>query len=166
MDMNEEGELTQEQKLAAEQKELNILNNVGFEIKTKLFGKDIFWKVGKIPMGIMDYQSLLFFKLKSHQDQIQEDNFQEVLNLQYNSVADNAKICAEIIAITILGKPWKIKLFTWWLKRHLYWNIDSKELLDFTQKILNKNDYQSFTTSIVLLSATRVTNPETIEKTV
>ncbi|WP_312900189.1 hypothetical protein [Chryseobacterium taichungense] len=157
--------MNEEEKLVAEEKELKILNEVGFDVKTRLFGKERIWKVKKVPLAVMFRQSHLFFKLKTYQDQMQGEDVTVILNAQFNSVADNAKLCAEIIAVTILGNRWKIKLFKRILTEHLYENIDSKDLLEFTQNVLSLNDYQSFMTSTTLLSAVRVTNPMKVEKT-
>ena len=163
--MEEERILSEEEKIIAEEKELKVLNEFAFDVKTKIFGKKITWKVNKVPLAIMFRQSQLFFRLKTHQDRMQSNDISEILNAQFNSVADNAKLCAEIIAVTILGSRWKIRLFKKLLTEHLYENIDSKDLLEFTQNVLALNDYQSFMTSTTLLSAVRVTNPMTVEKT-
>lgn len=163
--MEEERILSEEEKVIAEEKELKVLNSVGFTVKTKLWGKELIWKVNKIPLKVMFAQSYRFFKLKISQEKQENDDFQEILNSQFNSVADNAKLCAEIIAITILGTKWNNWLFRKLLTEHIFSNINSRELLEFTQNVLSMNDYQSFTISTTLLSAVRVTNPMKVEKT-
>ena len=163
--MIEEKILSEEEQIIAEEKELNVLNEIGFVIKTEFLGKKINWSVKKIPLRVMFAQSHLFFKLKINQEQLENDNIQEILNSQFNSVADNAKLCSEIIAITILGTKWNNWLFRKLLTEHIFSNINSKELLYFTQNVLSMNDYQSFTISTTLLSAVRVTNPMRVEKT-
>ncbi|WP_079242591.1 hypothetical protein [Chryseobacterium indologenes] len=162
--MEEERILSEEEKIIAEEKELKVANQIGFTVKTSFWGKEIAWKVKKIPLKVMFAQSYRFFKLKVSQEK-QENDFQEILNSQFNSVADNAKICAEIIAITILGTKWNNWLFRKLLTEHIFNNINSRELLEFTQNVLALNDYQSFTISTTLLSAVRVTNPMKVEKT-
>lgn len=163
--MEEEKVLTEEDKVIAEEKELKVLNSIGFTVKTSFWGKELVWKIKKIPLKVMFAQSYRFFKLKVSQEQTENENFQEILNTQFNLVADNAKLCAEIIAITILGAKWNNWLFRKVLTEHLFNNINSRELLEFTQSVLSMNDYQSFTISTTLLSAVRVTNPMKVEKT-
>ncbi|CAD0220296.1 hypothetical protein [Chryseobacterium sp. JV274] len=163
--MEEEKILSEEEKVIAEEKELKVLNSVGFAVKTSFWGKELIWNVNKIPLKVMFAQSYRFFKLKVFQEKQENDDFQEILNSQFNSVADNAKLCAEIIAITILGTKWNNWLFRKLLTEHLFNNINSRELLEFTQNVLSLNDYQSFTISTTLLSAVRVTNPMKVEKT-
>lgn len=162
--MEEEKVLNEEKKVIAEEKELKILNQVGFSVNTTFWGKNIKWNIKKIPLKVMFAQSYRFFKLKVSQEKPENEDFQEILNSQFNSVADNAKLCAEIIAITILGAKWNNWLFRKLLTCHLFNNINSKELLEFTQNVLSMNDYQSFTISTTLLSAVRVTNPMKVEK--
>ncbi|WP_185246627.1 hypothetical protein [Chryseobacterium bernardetii] len=163
--MEEEMVLNEEERIIAEEKELKTLNSIGFTVKTKFLGKEIVWKINKIPLKVMFAQSYRFFKLKINQEQSEDENFQKMLNSQFNSVADNAKLCAEIIAITILGTKWNNWFFRKLLTEHIFSNVNSRELLDFTQNVLAMNDYQSFTISTTLLSAVRVTNPMKVEKT-
>ncbi|WP_284464902.1 hypothetical protein [Chryseobacterium sp.] len=163
--MEEEKVLNEEEKIIAEEKELKVLNNTGFAVKTIFWGKEMTWIVKKIPLRVMFAQSYRFFKLKVSQDKTENEDFQEILNSQFNSVIDNSKLCAEIIAITILGTKWNNWIFRKILTEHLFSNINSRELLEFTQNVLSMNDYQSFTISTTLLSAVRVTNPMRVEKT-
>lgn len=163
--MEEERILSEEEKIIAEEKELKVLNSVGFTVKTKFWGKEIKWRVRKINTRTMFKLSYRFFKLKVQNDEDQTDDIQKMLNYQFNSVYDNAKICSEIIAITILGSKWDNWVYRKLLTEHIYRNINSKELLEFTQNVLSALDYQSFTISTTLLSAVRVTNPMKVEKT-
>ncbi len=58
--MEEERVLSEEEKIIAEDKELKVLNSVGFAVKTKFWGKELVWKVNKIPLKVMFAQSYRF----------------------------------------------------------------------------------------------------------
>lgn len=141
-----------------ERNELDLLNGKnGLAIETRLFGKRKIWKATFFPLGLMDRQSQLYHRLKL--DKGFYDNTAPVTNVVAKAVRDNAKICAEIIAITVLGKPWKIFLFKWCMKRHFLWQVDSGRLLAFTNDLFKANRYTDFMTSIALMSVSKTTTP-------
>lgn len=154
-----------------EREEIDLLIEKGFLIKTRItsifkFGRKYrTWKVSFLPLGLMDYQTDLFFKLDIDENKIYSGNA-AVRNDEFiNGVKANAKICAEILAISVLGSPLKIKLFRKILANYFLWRVNSKELIEFTLKLYKANDYQNFISSIVLLQAKRTTTPISEEKT-
>lgn len=133
--------------------ELDLLNKKnGVVVETKLFGRKKLWKAAFFPLGLMDMQSRLYHKLEIDY----KGTTSEIVG---KNVKHNAKICAEIIAITLLAKPWKIRLFKWWMKRHILWNVDSGKLWKFTNDLFIANAYKGFITSIELMSVNKVTAP-------
>lgn len=142
-----------------EAQELQLLNGKnGLSIETKLFGRKKVWKATFFPLGLMDKQSELYHRLEVDYS---ESNLAAMMA---KNVKKNAALCAEIIAITILGKPWKIFLFRRILKRHFLWNVNSEMLLYFTNQLFNATNYKDFMTSIGSLSVNTVTRPESAAK--
>lgn len=135
--------------------ELDLLNGKnGIEIETVFFGKKKKWRATYFPLGLMDVQSELYHKLELDYEQKHLPSFIGT------SVKKNAKLCAEIIAVTMLGKRWKIFLFRKILKQHFLWQVDSQALLDFTNKLIQVSNYKGFITSIGSISVMRTTSPE------
>lgn len=154
------------EEISKERKEIDVLIDRGFIVKTpitsvlRIFGgKFRIWRVKFMPLGLMDLQTDLFLQLQADEEKIYTNDLVVRNNEIMNSVKDNAKLCAEIVAITILRKKWRIKLFRKLFSNYLYWRVNSKELYDFTLKIYKMNDYQNFMTSIILLKAKRTTRP-------
>lgn len=141
-----------------EGKELDLLNGKnGFTVTTRLFGRVKKWRVTRFPLGLMDMQSRLYHQLTI--DSGYYDNSAPVTEVLGKAVKANARICAEIIAISVLGRRWKIFLFKWWLTRHFLWQIDSEHLLKFTRNLFEANNYKDFMASITLMSVNTVTRP-------
>lgn len=153
------------ERLEIERKEIDVLIEKGFLVKTPItsflkFGRNFrTWKVSRLPLGLMDLQTDLFFQLSVDEEKMYSQNPTDRNNEIINSVKLDGKISAEIISISILGSRWKIKLFRKIFANYLFWRINSKELLEFTLKIYKMNDYQNFMTSIILLKAKRTTLP-------
>lgn len=147
----------------AEQKEINLITGAAaFTFRTpkksflKRFGKPYReWKVPYNELGIMDIQSGLFFRMKVDEEALGNpaENFK--------IVKENAPIAAEVIAVSVLGTSLRIRIFRKILARYFYWRLNSQNLLEITQNIIKINDYHSFTVSIVLMNANRITNPKT-----
>lgn len=149
-----------------ERAEIDILIEKGFEVVTpvrsifRIFGKKTrSWRVKRLPLGLMDIQTDLFFQLQVNESRLYSDDPENRNNEIMNSVKDNAQLCAEIIAVSILGEKVKIKLFKKIFAKYLLWRINSKEMFEFTAKLFKMNDFQNFTTSIILLKAKRTTAP-------
>lgn len=142
--------------------ELDLLNGQnGFSIETKFLGRRKVWKVNRFTLGLMDMQSRLYHKL--HIEPEFYDNSGNISELIGKAVKENAKICAEIIAISVLGSKWKIFFFKKVLKKHFYWQVDSKKLLEFTNNLFVANNYKDFMTSIALMSVRTITSPATVK---
>ncbi|WP_392436467.1 hypothetical protein ACF3N7_05385 [Cruoricaptor ignavus] len=137
-----------------ETKELELLNGKnGIQLETKLFGRKKVWKATFFPLGLMDVQSELYHKMQVDYD---GENISAVMA---KNVKRNAALCAEIIAVTVLARPWKIRLFRKILKRHFLWQVDSAKLLAFVNQLFAANNYRDFMNSIGLLSVNTVTRP-------
>ena len=153
------------ERLEIERKEIDVLIEKGFLVKTPItsifkFGKNFrTWRVSRLPLGLMDLQTDLFFQLSVDEQKMYSQNPNERNNEIINSVKSDGKIASEVVAISILGSRWKIKLFRKIFANYLFWRINSKELLEFTLKIYKMNDYQNFMTSIILMKAKRTSLP-------
>lgn len=153
----------------AEQKEINLITGAAaFTFRTpkksflKQFGKPYReWKVPYNELGIMDIQSSLFFKMKVDENLLSEERSEVVIAENLRLVRENAKLAAEVVAVSVLGSKLKIKLFRKILARYFYWRLNSQNLLQIVRNIFIINDYESFTLSIVLMNANRITNPKT-----
>lgn len=149
------------EEILKERKEIDVLIEKGFIVKTKsisvlrFFKKTRNWKVKRVPLGLMDLQSELFLKLQADEEKVYSESIIERNNETVNSVSRNAKISAEIIAISVLGTKLKISLFRKWLTNYFFWRVNSKDLYNFTISLYKMNDYQNFMTSIILLKAKR-----------
>lgn len=148
-----------------ERAEIDVLIEKGFEVKTKvtswmrLFKKERVWKVSRLPLGLMDVQTDLFFQLQISENKLYSESAEVRNDEIMNSVKNNARLCAEIVAVSILGNKTLIKLFRKKFANYLLWKLNSKELFEFTKDIFRMNDFQNFTTSIILLRAKRTTTP-------
>jgi hypothetical protein len=154
-----------------EQEELNILTGKGYEFETILFGKITKWHTGKMTLGKMLKMSDVFIKMNINQEDFEANNTYLPFVAQYEAVKNNSKICIDAIYIAIETEfpKWIRKLSFFYeplIKKHLLNSIDSKDLLNFTNKMLENSDYQSFITSTVLMNGNRPTKAIPIEKTV
>lgn len=154
-----------------EQEELNILTGKGYEFETILFGKITKWHTGKMTLGKMLKLSQLFIKMKVNEDDFSNPDLQVQIAAQYETVANNAKLCVDAIYISIETEfPKWIRRFDFiykpLIKKHLLNSVNSKELKSFTDALLRNADYQSFITSTVLMNGNRPTKAIPIEKMV
>lgn len=141
-----------------ESQELALLNGKnGFTVTTRLLGREKKWRAARFPLGLMDKQSALYHKLAI--DPGYYEGTTPVTEVVGKAVKANARLCAEIMAITVLGKRWKIFLFKRWLTRHFLWQVDSATLLDFSNKLFRANNYKDFMASITLMATSTVTRP-------
>lgn len=160
--------------MSAEQRELDLITSKpAFSFRTKkksllrFFGpKYRTWYVPFSSLGVMDYQSEVFFRMKVNEGEILAGDKRQKLAESIRVVNHNAKLAAKVVAITVLASRWKIKLFSAILGAYFYWRLDSKTLHQIVQDIFQTNNYQDFTISIILMNASRVTNPkaEVVEK--
>ncbi|KUJ56451.1 hypothetical protein [Chryseobacterium aquaticum] len=137
--------LTKEQQ---EEKESNQLIEKGF-----------FFNVGKRELHI---KPLVFGTIA------QANKY--AVDLKINILSDdNASVFKEVnrnidplmkfIAVCVLAKPWKIKLFSGLLAKYLKWKLNPQTALKITLAILQMYDIANFITSIRLIGQTTITNP-------
>jgi len=141
-----------------EQEEINLLNGKGFEFQTEFWGKNINWNIGKITLGKMLKLSDVFIKIKVDEESLTNSDLSIQIPAQYKSVRDNAKLCAEAVAIAVDSK-----LPKWILKRHFLNFLDADEILKFALELLKFSNYQNFMTSTVLMNGNRPTKAIPIE---
>lgn len=137
--------LTKEQQ---EEKESNQLIEKGF-----------FFNVGKRELHI---KPLVFGTIA------QANKY--AVDLKINILSDdNASVFKEVnrnidplmkfIAVCVLAKKWKIKLFSGLLAKYLKWKLNPQTALKITLAILQMYDIANFITSIRLIGQTTITNP-------
>lgn len=122
-------------------------------LKTKFFGIKKNWKLSKLSLGKMFKLSEKYIQLKY--EKLEDIEPENQLASQIESVKNNAKICADIMAIAV--DSWLPK---WYLKKHFLKNVNSRELKNFAQIILKQSDYGNFMLSIVLMNGNRITKPK------
>lgn len=101
----------------------------------------------------------VYLKMEINEEQLKDEDLAKQLDAQYNAVLKNAKHCAKAVAIAVDSK---IPVFI--LKRHFLWNLNSKQLQEFTMKTLKESNFVNFTGSISLMGMTRMTKPKKIDE--
>lgn len=137
-----------------ENNEINLLLGKGFQFQTVLFGKPKMWRTKKMTLGRLIEISKIALKITT------KDISENPISGFYNSVLDNAKFCAEVMATSVTDN----KILRYFLTRHFLKNISAKELLDFANKRFQQSDYQNFIISTELMKADRITKPSPVEK--
>lgn len=141
-----------------EQEEINLLTGKGFEFQTLFLGRKINWTIGKITLGKMFKLSDVFIKMKVDEEALTNSDLSIQIPAQYQSVRDNAKLCAEAVAIAVESNIPK-----WILKRHFLNSLDANEISKFAIELLKFSNYQNFMTSTVLMNGNRPTKAMPIE---
>lgn len=144
-----------------EQEEINLLTGNGFQFETSFFGRKINWNIGKITLGKMFQLSDVFIKIKVDEETMYNTDLSIQIPAQYQSVRDNAKLCAEAVAIAV-----ESKLPRWFLKWHFFNSLDATETSKFALELLKFSNYQNFMTSTVLMNGNRPTKAMPIESQV
>lgn len=144
----------------AEQQEINLLLNKGFEVGLKIFGKTFFFETLPMTAYRMIELSNEFIKMEVDEKAMSSDDFQEQISAQYQSVANNGKRIGKIIAIC-LSDNWLIRKI---IANKVLKTYTSKDLLEFTQKLIKQADYGTFIASTVLMNGNRITQATTVEK--
>ena len=149
-------ELTPEERINAEQGELDSLIEKGFSFKVK---KREFL-VREPYLGTLDRLSDLFIKMDYDITKLDTEFMQESKRMAHAS----AKMCAKVIAIAVLNNKWKIRLLSGAMYRYFLWNIQPSKLFELTRLINLTCNLRDFTYSIISMSAARTTKPEMIEQ--
>ncbi|MGP1500180.1 MAG: hypothetical protein ACTTJM_00130 [Bergeyella cardium] len=151
--------MTKQERLQAEQEEINLLNGKGFDIKVNIWGKDRNFKCRKLSQGLLLQLSEIFITMEIDEQGLSSEDFAEQLATQYQSVYKNAKKAALVVATCITGN----KLLRWYLANCILNTYTPQDLLDFAQKLLKTADYTAFIASIALMNGNRPTKAMTIE---
>lgn len=170
-----------------EQEELKILTGKGYEFETILNGKVHRWNTGKITLGKMLKLSQVFIKMKIDESEIFNPELSIQIPAQYESVRENASLCAMAVAISVEGTTRDIYPYNFFnylpgfikkhikkkseeipvseLQKHFLETLSSADLLSFTKEMLKNAELQNFMTSTVLMNGNRPTKAKPIEKT-
>lgn len=143
-----------------EQDEIDLLKERGFSIKTKFFGKEIYWQTKKMSLSRLVDLSDVYIKMQVDENAMYSDDIGDVIAEQFKSVKSNAKKAAEVLSIAVSDGFFKRKLIAW----HFMRNLSPEELKNYTQKLIKQSDYQNFTLSIILMNGNRITKPTMIEE--
>jgi hypothetical protein len=84
-----------------------------------------------------------------------------MINTLLIGMQDNIQLQAKIIAIAILNRPWRIKLFTKLLAKILIWNLDAKSMSQLLSLLIDKMQVQDFMSSIVSIGGFQIVKKET-----
>ena len=144
-----------------EQEEIDLLIGKGFQFETSFFGRKLNWNIGKITLGKMFQLSDVFIKIKVDEESVYSTDMSVQIPAQYQSVRDNAKLCAEAVAIAV-----ESKLPRCFLKWHFFNSLDATETSKFALELLKFSNYQNFMTSTVLMNGNRPTKAMPIESQV
>lgn len=144
-----------------EQEEIKLLTGEGYGFETSLFGKKMRWSIKKIPMGKMLRLSKIFIQIKIDEEAISSEDLSVQIPAQYESVRNNAELCAKAIAQAVDSKFPK-----WFLKWHFLNTLTSSDVKSIAFELLKFSDYQNFMISMALMNGNRPTKAMPIEKTV
>lgn len=143
-----------------EQEEINLLLDKGIEIKTNLDGVEKSHFTKKMTLKRLLELSDVYIKMQIDDVALMESD-NSFITEAILVINKNAKLASKVLAISCEDdEDERVILADYFLK-----TIDSKELLDITQKILKKSNYQDFISSIILMNGNRITKPTMIEKT-
>jgi hypothetical protein len=84
-----------------------------------------------------------------------------MLNAAIVGMGENMNLQSRIVAIAILNRPWRIKLFTRPLAWFLTWNLDNKSMSQLMSVLIDKMQVQDFMTSIVLTGGLQIQRSQT-----
>ncbi|MDV3585519.1 hypothetical protein CMU68_09975 [Elizabethkingia anophelis] len=156
--------MNEEMVLEVEKKESDILNNIGFDITSRMFGKPKKWHVGFFPASLNIKHTDISFKLKIDEEALYGDDGKKSIEAIINSVNDNTKLMCEYLALAILYSNFlfvprfiRFTILKKWMVNHLLHTIDNAEIVKAVNSCFELNDYQSFTISTTAVKANRIT---------
>lgn len=140
---------------------LSILGRLPHRYRDKNGRKARKLTIYKPYLHTMDVMSDLKLALAINLEQMR----QNPINIYNKSVKANSKILANIVAVALLNRKWKIRWFGGWLTNYLHTRLDSEKLHGVCALILELEDAGNFINSTVLMSGaeTRTTTPNTVE---
>lgn len=154
--MEEHKELTPEQQVHSESVEASSLLDRGFEFTV---GKRKFI-IKQPPLGTLDMLSELYLKMDFDVDEINEDLMKSGKQL----VKKHAKAVAKAVAISILVKKWKVRLYGRSLANYIYWNVTPSKLVEIVRLMNLTCNMKDFIISTMSMSASRTTKPTAVEQ--
>ena len=80
----------------------------------------------------------------------------------HRMIAEHAVPVSRMLAYLLLRSKWKIRLFTWWLSKHLLWKLTPTRMAEITLLAVAFGRVEDFTTTIRLISAMKVTTPKNL----
>lgn len=113
------------------------------------------WVITEPPLGVLDLITEVFLEMKIDTKALAEDPMSESKKI----IHDNARLVPQVIAILVLSKRWKIRLFKRMLTRHFLWRLKPSQLTKLSVIVLKLMNTTDFISSIRLLSAVRTTVP-------
>ncbi|MDX8564647.1 hypothetical protein OZ664_11605 [Elizabethkingia sp. HX WHF] len=156
--------MTEDMMLEEEKKESNILNRIGFDITSKMFGRPKKWHVGFFPAWLNIKQTDISLRLEISEEDLYSGNNQAAINAMINGVNQNSKLMCEYLALAILCSNFtyvprfiRFTILKKWLVNHLLHTIDNAEIVKAVNSCFELNDYQSFTISTTAVKANRIT---------
>lgn len=153
--MQEEQELSPKEQ---EQNEIDILLDKGMSFKV---GNRTF--IMQQPYyGTLDYLADIFVKIEVDYEALNKDGVSEGKRM----AGRYTKLCAEAIAVSVLRTKWKIRLFRRSLTRYILWNVTPSVMHELARRLNASLNLGDFIHSTVLMSATRITMPTTVEENI
>lgn len=148
------------QNIEKEKEEIDLLLGKGFDIKIRLLGKDRIFRSRKLSMGVMLQLSRIFINMKLDEKDLESTELNQRLATQYHAVVDNAEALARVVAVCITGN----EIYQYFIKKSVLKHYEPKDILEFSQTLLNTSDYGNFLLSIALMNGNRPTKANPIEK--
>lgn len=127
-------------------------------LTTKIFGIKKTWTIGKMTLKRNLELSKLYARIQVDQQSYESDDLGQQLSSQYKAVRDNSWLIAKVIATAV--DSW---VPVWLLRWHFYRKIDSWELLEFAQTVLETSGFKNFMMSIFLMDGSRISKPKKID---
>ena len=156
--------MTEDMMLEEEKKESNILNRIGFDITSQMFGRPKKWHVGFFPASLNIKHTDISFQLKIDEEALYGDDGKKSMEAIANGINDNTKLMCEYLALAILYSNFlfvprfiRFTVLKKWLTNHLLYTIDNAEIAKAVNSCFELNDYQSFTISTTAVKANRIT---------
>jgi hypothetical protein len=153
--------------IAAERKELDLLNNNGmfFSVNKRFTGwlskkKTREFTIKSFPLGVMDRLSGEYIRLDLDEELININPLYEAKVL----TKKNALRCARIVAIAVLSNSPLYAFLVTFLTGYFYMRVTPKQLFQLTGIINGMANYKDFINSIRYLRTQTTTKPQLIEK--
>ncbi len=100
--------------------------------------------------------SLNYMKLAIDEQKLDDKSYSGI----YSQIPGNIKLVCRIIAIAILRRSWKIKVFGAILTRYLLHNLTPAQQLRYLRVTVLTNNYADFAHSIRLIQTLRMMKPK------